>query len=105
MIIINPTNADIMLAHQGFILYREDPTPVQNATPNAKQLFYRRNQGDLIQIDDTKIAVSFNDKEASSSEIVIIDTQQGCIQFNNSCWLTFDELNAFTKKIQEVDVT
>ena len=99
IVINNPTLGDLLLAEHGFVLYKEISTPVPDVLFNAKQYIYRRNQGDIIKIEDGKISVVYD--QAASQENVTIDTQQDCILFNGF-WLSFKEMKAFMTKVQEL---
>lgn len=97
--ISNATESDVALARHGFVPYKETATPAPSM-PDAKQICYRRCQGDEIIINDDKIVITFDN--SITSEFVNIDTQQDCIQFSNQLWLTYDELIAFINKVKEL---
>lgn len=99
IIINNPTKYDIELSRYGFVPYKETPTPAPSML-DAKQIFYRRCQGDKIELGKTKIVITLDDY--TSDEFVILDTQQDCVQFSNQLWLTYNELIAFANKVKEL---
>ena len=99
----NPTEAEILLAKEGYFLVESTITQV-NEHLSYPFLKYIRCQGYQIDIKEKQIVATRVCKDASSDSILLFDSAQMSISYDShDSWLMASEVKAIYAKMQELN--